>query len=152
MESPPSPKAAPVASQYRCGKCRQMDYPVECVCCRNTPCVITSDLFYDICLNSHFLSDGIINHSDFFGEDQEFTPVIYRKIAYRLYIMYQLATWEGLIERSFLSCMVRDNFPAPAPIQVLKSTVQLACGCCCRENSFSEYYKIYVLLLKSLKL
>ena len=90
-----------------------MDYLVECVCCRNTPCVTTSDLFYDICLNSHFLS---VNHSDFFNEDQEFTPVIYRKIAYRLYIMYELATCEGLIERSFLSRIVwkvRDNFPAP---------------------------------------
>ena len=59
-----------------------MDNPAEYVCCRNTPCVTT-----DICLNCHVLSVDIINHSDFFGEDPEFTPINYTR----------MGTWDPFI-------------------------------------------------------
>ena len=122
-ESPPFPnhflRQPPLQATTdccRCGKCRQMDNPVERVCCRNTTCVTTSDLFYDICLNRHVLSVGIINRSDFFGEDPEFTPANYRKIAYRQYIMYQHGYLGRANRKVIPSCIVwkvRDNFPAP---------------------------------------
>ena len=122
-ESPPAanhfPRQPPLQATpdwCRCGKCRQMDNPVERVCCRNTTCVTTSDLFYDICLNRHVLSVGIINRSDFFGEDPEFTPANYRKIAYRQYIMYQHGYLGRANRKVIPSCIVwkvRDNFPAP---------------------------------------
>ena len=118
-ESPPSPRQPPLQGTpdwCRCGKCRQMDNPVEHVCCRSTPCVTTSDLFYDICLSRHVLSVGKINRSDFFGDEPEFSPVNYRKVAYRQYIMYQHRYLGRANQKVVPSCIVwkvRDNFPAP---------------------------------------
>ena len=113
-QRPPPSQGAP--DWCKCGKCRQMDNPVERVCCRNSPCATTSDLFYDICLNRHVLSVDIINRSDFFGEDPEFTPANYRKVAYRHYIMYQHGYLGRANRKVIPSCIVwkvRDNFPAP---------------------------------------
>ena len=106
--SPPSPNSLrPPPSQgapdwCKCGKCRQMDNPVERVCCRNSPCTTTSDLFYDICLNRHVLSVGIINRSDFLEKIQNLLQRIIEKSLTDFTSCTNMGTWEEQIERSFL--------------------------------------------------
>ena len=100
----------------RCGKCRHMDNPMERLCCKNPTCTTTTDVFYEICLNRHVLSVCIINRSDFFGDDPEFSPSNYRKAAYRQYIMYQHGYLGRAVRKVIPSCVVwkvRDNYPAP---------------------------------------
>ena len=108
-KSPPSPnhflRQPPLQTTpdwCRCGKCRQMDNPVESVCCINTTCVTTSDLFYDICLNRHVLSVGIINRSDFLVKIQNLLQQITENMHTASTSYTNTDTWEGLIKRSSL--------------------------------------------------
>lgn len=103
----------------KCGKCRQMDNPVERVCCKLRPCTTTTDAFYDVSLNLHVLSVCIINRSDYFGEDTEFTPSNYRKAAYCQYILYNHGYLGRGNRKVIPSCViwkVRDHYPAPDSI------------------------------------
>ena len=72
----------------KCGKCRHMENTVERLCCKMWPCTTTTDVFHDACLNRNVLSVCIIDRSDFYGDEVEFTPANYRKAAYRQYILY----------------------------------------------------------------
>ena len=93
-----------------------MDNPIEQICCMNSTCMTTIDVFYEICLNRHVLSICIINRRDFFADDPEFSSSSYRKAAYRQYIMYQHGYLGRAVRKVIPSCVVwkvRDNYLAP---------------------------------------
>ena len=72
----------------KCGKCRHMENPTEHVCCKMRPCMTTTEVFHDTYLNRHVLSVCIIDRSDFYGDEMEFSPANYRKAVYWQSIMY----------------------------------------------------------------
>ena len=48
----------------KCGRCRQMDMPVENVCCQDRRCITTYDHFHLLCLNHPVLTFAIHNRCD----------------------------------------------------------------------------------------
>jgi len=64
------------------------------VCCKMRPFTTTTEVFHDTCLNRNVLSVGIINRSDYMGDEIEFSPSNYRKAAYQQCIMlHNVASW-----------------------------------------------------------
>ena len=99
-----------------CGNCRAMPTSVENVCCRQSSCVTSTDLFESTVLDINVLSIAIVNRSDTFVEPVDYSPSSYRKAAYRQFILWK----EGHLGRGnrkvLPSCVVwsvRNRYPAP---------------------------------------
>ena len=117
--SPSSPPPQPQSNDLpwcKCGKCQPMPLPVENVCCRQRPCITTSEAFESIVLDSHVLSVAIVSRSDTFADDPDYTSASYRKAACRQWVMWQ----HGYLGRSnrkvIPSCVVWEvhrRYPAP---------------------------------------
>ena len=99
-----------------CGKCQPMDNPIENVCCRQRCCVTTPTYFETGVLDTTVLSITIVNRSEIFVDDPEYTPASYRKAAYRQWILWQHGYLGRSNRRIVPSCMVwavRNRYPAP---------------------------------------
>ena len=60
-----------------------MGQPIENVCCRQQPCISTTDFFASVILDTNVLSVAIdINRSDVFADDPDYSSASYRKAAY----------------------------------------------------------------------
>lgn len=99
-----------------CGKCRSMPLEIENVCCKKHRCVTTMDFFESAVLDMTVLSISIVNRSDVFAEDPEYSPSSYRKAAYRQWILWNHGYLGRANRRVVPSCVVwavRDRYPAP---------------------------------------
>ena len=56
-----------------CGRCRRMPQEIENRCCRKRPCITTEDFFQSAVLDTSVLSIAIVNCSDVFADDPEYT-------------------------------------------------------------------------------
>ena len=99
-----------------CGYCRHMPLEVEKLCCRQRVCVTREEFFQPAVLDMSVLSIAIVNRSEVFAEDPEYTPSSYRKAAYHQWILW----WHGYLGRAnrriIPSCVVwvvRDRYPSP---------------------------------------
>ena len=99
-----------------CGKCRAMELPIENVCCKQRPCISTTEFFESVVLDNNVLSVAIVNRCDTFADDPDYSPQSYRKAGYRQWVMWQ----HGYLGRSnrkvIPSCVVwavRTRYPAP---------------------------------------
>ena len=100
----------------KCGKCRTMDQPIENLCCKQRPCITTTEFFELVVLDNNVLSVAIVNRCDTFADNPDYSPQSYRKAAYRQWVMWQ----HGYLGRSnrevIPSCVVwavRTRYPAP---------------------------------------
>ena len=66
-----------------CGKSREMEQPNENICCRKQPCICTTEYFTSVVLDTNVLSIAIVNRSDVYADDPDYSPASYRKSAYR---------------------------------------------------------------------
>ena len=60
-----------------CGQCRHMALEVENICCRQRICITREEFFQCAVLDMRVLSIAIVNHSDVFADDPEYTPASY---------------------------------------------------------------------------
>jgi len=100
----------------RCGNCRPMPLSTENVCCRKRPCVTTQEFFESAVLDMNVLSIAIVNRSDVFADDPDFSPSSYRKAAYRQWILRNHGYLGRGSRRVVPSCVVwavRRHYPAP---------------------------------------
>ena len=72
-----------------CGNCRNMDQPIENVCCRKTPYITTHEWFETVVLDSNVLLAAIASRADVFADELSWSVSDYRKAAYRQYIMWE---------------------------------------------------------------
>ena len=99
-----------------CGRCRHMPLEVEKVCCRQRVCITREEFFQSAVLDMSVLSIAIVNRSDVFADDPEYTPSSYRKAAYRQWILWQHGYLGRANRRVIPSCVVwavRDRYPSP---------------------------------------
>jgi len=99
-----------------CNKCRAMPTTIENVCCKLRTCVTSTDLFESTVLDLNVLSIAILNRSEVFVDEADYSPASYRKAAYRQYILWK----EGHLGRGnrkvIPSCVVwsvQNWYPAP---------------------------------------
>ena len=99
-----------------CGRCKRMPLEAENVCCRQRHCVTREEFFRSAVLDMSVLSIAIVNRSDVFADDPEYTPSSYRKAAYRQWILWQHGYLGRANRRVIPSCVVwavRGSYPAP---------------------------------------
>ena len=99
-----------------CGQCRHMALEVENICCRQRICITREEFFQCAVLDMGVLSIAIVNHSDVFADDPEYTPASYRKASYRQWILWQHGYLGRANRRVIPSCViwaVRDRYPSP---------------------------------------
>ena len=98
------------------GHCRQMDQPVENVCCQSVPCVTTQDFFETVVLDFNVLLAAIASRADIFADEISREPSDYRKAAYQQYMMWKYG-YLGRSNRQVVpSCVVwkvRSCYPSP---------------------------------------
>ncbi|XP_065895761.1 P2X purinoceptor 7-like [Dysidea avara] len=112
------PMANPQIKPTRCicTKCRSMDQMVKNICCRQKPCVTTTEIFNNIVLNRDVLSVAIVDRHDVLVEAATYTPQAYRKSAYHQWIMWRIGYLGNGVRHVVPSCVVwavRDHYPAP---------------------------------------
>ena len=93
-----------------------MPFEIENVCCKQRQCVTTMDFFQSAVLDMNVLSISIVNRSDVFAEDPEYSPSSYRKAAYRQWILWNHWYLGRANRRVVPSCVVwavRDRYSAP---------------------------------------
>ena len=92
-----------------------MPLEIENVCCRKQTCVTAQDFFQLAVLDMNVLSIAIVNRSDVFADDPDYSPSSYRKAAYRQWILWQHGYLGRTNRRVVPSCIVwavRDKYPA----------------------------------------
>lgn len=55
---------------------------IENVCCRKQPCVTTQEFFQLAMLDMNVISTTIVNQSDVFADDLDYSPSSYQKATY----------------------------------------------------------------------
>ena len=98
-----------------CGQCRQMDMPIENVCCRDRKCITTYDHFHLLCLNHPVWTTAIHNRCDIRADPIDYSPASYRKAAYRQFILWQHGHLGKGNRRVIPSCavwIIRDWYPS----------------------------------------
>ena len=99
-----------------CGCCRHMPLEVEKVCCRQRAHVAREEFFQSAVLDMSVLSIAIVNRSEVFADDPEYTPSSYQKAAYCQWILWQHGSLGRANRRVVPSCVVwtvRDRYPSP---------------------------------------
>lgn len=115
-ENPENPGSTSSLPWCSCGRCRAMSLEIENVCCRKRPCVTAQDFFQSAVLNMNILSISIVNQSDVFADDPDYSPSRYWKTAYRQWILWQHGYLGRTNRRVVPSCIVwdvHDKYPAP---------------------------------------
>ena len=117
---PPEPENDPQSSNLpdwcRCGNCQPMPLSTENICCRKRPCVTTLEFFESAVLDMNVLSIAIVNRSDVYADDPDYSPSSYRKAAYRQWILWNYGYLGRGQRRVVPSCVVwavRWRYPAP---------------------------------------
>ena len=98
-----------------CGRCRHMPLEAENICCRKRVCITREEFFQSAVLDMSVLSIVIVNRSDVFADDPEYTPSSYRKAAFRQWILWQHGYLGRANRRVIPSCVVwavRGRYPA----------------------------------------
>ena len=93
-----------------------MELPIENLCCKQRPCITTTEFFESVMLDSHVLSVAIVNRSDTFADDPDYSLQSYHKAAYRQWVMWQHGYLGRLNRKVIPSCVVwtvRTRYPAP---------------------------------------
>ena len=106
----------PIPEWCICGRCRQMDLPVENICCQDAKCITTYDHFHLLCLNHPVLTTAIHSRCDIRADPIDYSPASYRKAGYRQFILWQDGYLGRGNRRVIPSCAVwaiRDWYPAP---------------------------------------
>ena len=99
-----------------CRKCRPMPTSVGNLCCRQTSCITSTELFESTVLDVNVLSIAIIDWSDTFVESVDYSTSSYRKAAYRQFILWReghLGRGNRKVVPSCVVWSVRNRFPAP---------------------------------------
>lgn len=99
-----------------CRKCQAMPLSAENVCCRQVPCITTTELFDNNVLNTDVLSIAIVSGSDVLASTPDYSPAGYRKAAYRQWTMWQhgyLGRGNRCVVPSRVVWAVRNKYPAP---------------------------------------
>ena len=99
-----------------CGRCRPMPLPAENLCCRKRQCVSTLEFFRSAVLDMNVLSIAIVNRSDVFADDPDYSPSGYRKAAYCQWVLWNHGYLGRANRRVIPSCVVwavRNKYPAP---------------------------------------
>jgi len=99
-----------------CGRCHEMASPVEQVCCKSIPCISTTDIFHDTCLNRNVLTICILDRNDFYNDDDDLSPSNYRKAGYRQCVLYRhgyLGRGNRRVVPSCATWKIRDTYPLP---------------------------------------
>ena len=102
-----------------CGICREMDTPIENVCCGVQQCVTNFQHFFNICLDHMVLTVAIHNRSAIRADPLDYSPASYRKAAYRQYILWAHGYLGRGNRRVVPSCVVvaiRRWYPSPTGI------------------------------------
>ena len=73
----------------KCGNCRDMQDPVENVCCNKKECTTHYQIFGVLCLDRNVLENVIKTRCDILSDDYEFSSNEYRKAGYRQYTIWQ---------------------------------------------------------------
>lgn len=93
-----------------------MEQTIENKCCRKRICVTTTEPFETIVLDRDVLSVAIVNRSDNFADEPDYSPSSYTKAAYHQWIMWQIGCTGRDNRRVVPSCVVwavRNRYPAP---------------------------------------
>ena len=100
----------------KCGLCREMENPVERICCIRRPWVTLSGVFHVTVLNRSVLTVCILDRSDLFADAPIYTPASYRKAAYRQFILYEHGYLGRGNRKVVPSCVVwKVHVTCPAP-------------------------------------
>ena len=125
-----------------------MPTSVENICCRQSSCITSTDLFESTVLDINVLSIAIVNRSDTFVEPVDYSLSSYRKAAYRRFILWK----EGHLGRGnrkvLPSCVVwsvRNRYPAPDGKGSRNITIIL-CNSFVSVSAIVSYYVSSVLL------
>lgn len=113
---PDRPPGEDIPNWCKCGKCREMDRPVENVCCGYFSCFTTFDHFHFLCLNPTVLTVSILQRADIRADAIDYSPASFRKASYRQYILWKHGHLGAGNRRVVPSCVVwavRDCFPSP---------------------------------------
>ena len=92
-----------------------MDQPIERKCCKQLPCITDTAAFDTVVLDRETLSVAIVNSTDFYSDDPDYSPSSYRKAAYRQFTLWQHGYLGRGHRRVIPSCViwaVRDKYPA----------------------------------------
>ena len=90
--------------------------PQRILCCRKRPCVTTQEFFESAVLDMNVLSIAIVNRSDVYADDPDYSPSSYRKAAYRQWILWNYGYLGRGQRRVVPLCVVwavRKRYPAP---------------------------------------
>ena len=101
---------------YICGRCRSMSLPAENVYCQKSPCVTTLEFFQLAVLDMNMLSISIVNRSDVFADEPDYTSSGYQKAVYHQWVLWN-HEYLGRTNRRVIPlcvvCAVRNRYPAP---------------------------------------
>ena len=101
--NPQGPNSQGCPSWCKCNNSCHMDNPTERVCCKKYPCVTTSDLFYNICLNRHVSAVCIINR---LGMTLNLIHLTIEKLPISSTLCTNMATWEVVIGKLSLRAWI----------------------------------------------
>jgi len=93
-----------------------MPLPAENVFCRKRSCVTTLQFFQSAVLDMNMLSIAIINRSEVFADDPDYTPPGHWKDTYRQWVLWKHGYLGRPSRRVIPSCVVwavRNKYPAP---------------------------------------
>ena len=99
-----------------CGHCRHIPLEVEKVCCRRRVCIMSEEFFQAAVLDMNVLSIAMVNRSNVFADDSEYTSSTYRKVAYHQWILCQNGYLGRVNRRVIPSCLVwavYNRYPSP---------------------------------------
>ena len=119
MLANPDPTSAQSNNQLgwcTCGKCCAMELPIENVCCKQWPCITTTEFFESVVLDSSVLAVAIVNRCDIFADNPDYSLESYRKAAYRQWVMWQhgyLGRSNRKVIPSYVVWAVCTRYPAP---------------------------------------
>ena len=51
-----------------------MELPIENVCCKQRPCITTTEFFESVVLDSSVLAVAIVSRCDIFADDPDYLP------------------------------------------------------------------------------
>ena len=92
-----------------------MELAVDNVCCRQRPCITSTEYFDSVVMDNHVLSVAIVNRSEVFADEADYSPASYRKAAYRQWVLWQHGYLGRSNRRVIPSCVVwqvRNKYPA----------------------------------------
>ena len=109
LVSSQAPLQEPPSNQLNwciCRKCHPMKLAMENVCCRQRPCITSTEYFDSVVMDNYELSVAIVNRSEVFADEPDYSPASYCKAAYRQWVLWQHGYLGGSDHRVIPSCVV----------------------------------------------